>query len=218
MDRRGRTSSHCQLEGARARVPGVQAALGLEVEVEVHDRLRRALRACAKGLEQPDERIRNLWRLLRATPWPEPGHDYQPVRPPGDDVRLEGERIQPRRSRARAPRHRRRRRVSASRSPPRPGRVSSRSATSKSGIVSRVGPPKSSYTGTPSAFTLRWVRAFSRYRPSAFAITKPGLCRVCRVEIPVDPLDGAADRAPGDDTVLGPRRFPPGRAVSRASR
>jgi hypothetical protein len=47
------------------------------------------------------------------------------------------------------------------------------------GIVSRVGPPNSSYTGTPSAFDLRSSSAFS-IPASAFAITEPGLCRVAR--------------------------------------
>ena len=48
-----------------------------------------------------------------------------------------------------------------------------------SGIESRVGPPKSSYTGTPSALAFTSRRAFS-IPAIAFAMTDPGLWRVCR--------------------------------------
>ncbi len=45
--------------------------------------------------------------------------------------------------------------------------------------VSLVGPPNSSYTGTPSAFPFRSSSAFS-IPPIAFWITPPGLWRVAR--------------------------------------
>ena len=47
------------------------------------------------------------------------------------------------------------------------------------GMVSRVGPPNSSYTGTPSAFPLMSSSAFSM-PASALAMIDPGLWRVAR--------------------------------------
>ena len=42
------------------RLRDAHASFGLEVEVEVDDRPRRAARAFAERLEEPDERVRDL--------------------------------------------------------------------------------------------------------------------------------------------------------------
>ncbi len=106
-----------------------------QVEVEVDDRLRLALRALAERVEQPRQRVEQLRGRVPVDPAvaPEAGHQDARLVAGDDDVRLEGASTRARRPRGRARRPRRTSRASACRSPPTPAPASSRSATSRAG-------------------------------------------------------------------------------------
>ena len=65
------------------------AALGLEVEVQVDDRSCRIPGALAKRLEQKNERIGDLLGTERSASLVEPRHEHFRVVAGNDDVRLE---------------------------------------------------------------------------------------------------------------------------------
>ena len=85
--RRGRPRARA---GRTARAPSRPGpALRLEVEVEVDDRPRRAAGALGERLEQPHERVGDLVRLQRAAALVEARHEHRRLVARDDDVRLE---------------------------------------------------------------------------------------------------------------------------------